>query len=320
MACETALGTCAGFFIARNGFEPVSAREASGKPPPGRSKASELLERLAHQEQDFLTQEFLAPVARGAVVRVRIGGVACKIGIEPRDFHGWGVFQPASYTSATLARRASLAERRAYLDLFPCVRMFACRREDPHWLACAADGGDTRIRVDGLAPVQLTEEVQPFDLLKCRYDGALFWFDEIDPRHDPGTAAWLRTALAAATLPNALDRSGLTAQERAAYELLYWREHQPITSRRPRQIASSADPAASRLRESLSHAGAELIGYLEHADGYQVTYVVAGQRYTSSVDKRDLTVHSSGICLSGRDHDFDLTSLVGVLREGQHDA
>ena len=33
------------------------------------------------------------------------------------------------------------------------------------------------------------------------------------------------------------------------------------------------------------------------------------------VSKRDLTVISSGICLSDRDRDFDLQSLVGVIEK-----
>jgi hypothetical protein len=36
---------------------------------------------------------------------------------------------------------------------------------------------------------------------------------------------------------------------------------------------------------------------------------------TSAIAKTDLTVVSSGICLSGRVRDFDLQSLVGVMEQ-----
>ena len=297
----------------------------------------DVLKRLAAEEQAFLGREFLAPALRGGRVRVRIAGAVCTIRTRPKEFEGWGVFQPASFSEARLVRRASLAERRRYLELFCMVRLIICRRRGDRWLGCAAHAGDRRIRLEGLAPVALAEEVQPFDVVQARYDGTQFWFDALDPRHDPARAAYLRSALGELVPPAGLSRPGLTAEERAAYELNYWQQVQPEPEQAPvqapgrnpahrrrssRQLPAAArpdalDPVGHRLRESLSHAGAQLIDYLERGDSYRVTYSVAGQRFTSAVAKGDLTVQSAGICLEGMDRNFDLTSLVGVLREGQ---
>ena len=201
-------------------------------------------------------------------------------------------------------------------------------------MGAAASFGDARLRIEGLAPIELAEEVQSFDVVACRYDGATFWFDELDVRRDAATAAYLRGALAERTEPGELDRRGLTAEERAAYELNYWELARPAAENEAppgseltrgggrrkgdavRAAAQAADPIFERLRENLSHAGARLIGYVERADSFRVTYRAGGQEFTSAVDKKDLSVQVAGICLSGEDRKFDLASLVGVLCEG----
>lgn len=308
---------------------------AASKRKPGRPDIEAMIDRLAAEEQKFLEHEFLAPAVHGGVVRVRIAGAACRLEIEPAEFEGWGIFQPVSVRRARLVRRAGMAERRQYLDLFPMVRLIVCRRKAPKWLGAAASFGDARLRIEGLVAIELAEEVQPFDVVTSRYDGATFWFDDLDPRRDPAAAAHLRAALADRIEPGQLDRRGLTAEERAAYELNYWElvrppgaggfpasDDTPPQGRGPRKRESAQpepafdDPIFQRLRESLSHAGARLIGYVERADGFRVTYRAGGQEFTSSVDKKDLTVQVAGICLSGEDRKFDLASLVGVLREG----
>jgi hypothetical protein len=61
-------------------------------------------------------------------------------------------------------------------------------------------------------------------------------------------------------------------------------------------------------------AGGELKGFRDRGDYWTVEWTTrAGERQTSAISKRDLSVVSSGICLSDRDSDFDLTSLVGVI-------
>jgi hypothetical protein len=136
--------------------------------------------------------------------------------------------------------------------------------------------------------------------------------------------------------PSSLGRPGLTAEERAAYEVNFWEHVEPAgrghddgpprnpphrrrTGRTldppPEDLA--ADPVQARLRANLSHAGARLIDYLERSDSYRVTYSIGGRQHTASVAKNDLTIQVAGICLSGEDRKFDLGSLVGVLREAE---
>ena len=130
---------------------------------------------LAAKEDAFLEREFLAPVMAGQTVRVRIGGVVCRIAVEPGDFAeprnsvGWGVFQPTSTAAARLVRPATLSERREYLRLFPLLRLILCRRAGQTWLGSAASFGDHRLQLDGFAPVMLVEEVAAVrhDLLRA---------------------------------------------------------------------------------------------------------------------------------------------------------
>jgi hypothetical protein len=271
-------------------------------------RLQDTLNRLAALEERALSSGFLAPMVGGGVVQVRIAGVICRFTPDPADFEGWGVFQPASATTARLVRTASLLERKQYLELLPLVRMIACRRDDDGWKAIPAHQADTRFRFEGLVPVRLTEEVQLFDVLQIRCDGTQCWYEGPDPRRDPATAAYLRAALQRSDEPARLDRPGLTAEERTAYGLNHWAKVRAEEEAR-------RDRTEERLRAALAHAGAEFADYLERDDVYRVAYSVDGRHHISVVRKHDLTVQTAGICLSGTDHRFDLQSLVGVLRE-----
>jgi hypothetical protein len=271
---------------------------------------TDALNRLAAAEERFLAGEFLAPVVRGGQVHVRIAGVLCALRIQPAHFEGWGVFRPASHTDAALVRAATLAEQRRYLELFPLVRLILAARHEEQWLAVPAHRADSRFRIEGTIPVRLVEEGNLFEVIEARFDGTQFWYAGPDSRWDPATASYLRHELDLLTPPENLQRSGLTAEERAAYALSYWPRYEATEeARRSRE--------ERRLRGALAHAGAELKDYVERQDVYTVTYEVDGQRHVSAVSKKDLSVQVAGICLSGEDQSFDLQSLVGVIREAQ---
>ena len=274
------------------------------------NQLSDALKRLAAAEERFLASEFLAPVIRGGKVQVRIAGVVCTLCVRPADFEGWGVFRPASHSDAELLRPAKLAERQRYLDLFLLVRLILADRREEQWLALPAHRSDSRFQIAGVVPIRLVEEGQLFEVIETRFDGTQFWYAGSDARWDPAMASYLRQQLARLTPPEQLHRSGLTAEERAAYDRNYW----------PRYAASEEAQRSReerRLRSALEHAGAELKDYVERRDVYTITYEVDGQRHVSAVAKKDLSVQVAGICLSGEDQKFDLQSLVGVIREAQ---
>src|SRR5579859_4125217 len=70
--------------------------------------------RLAREQTDLLSSEFLAPVKPGCNVLVRLGGHWCSMMIVPPSFEGWGVFRPLTRNVAVYCRDATPDERAGY--------------------------------------------------------------------------------------------------------------------------------------------------------------------------------------------------------------
>ncbi|MGE5333352.1 MAG: hypothetical protein ACM3N4_01505 [Nitrososphaerota archaeon] len=265
----------------------------------------DILNRLEAAENDFLQRDVLAPVLPGRGVIVRIAGIICTLRVQGKHFTGWGVLRPRTLQTAALLRPATLAEIAAYLGLFPALRLIVVARAGHQWYALPASQGEKGIQLNGAAPVLLAEAgIQPFETVIARFDGHFFWYERRDTRRNPALAAYLRDALDAGTPTADLRKPGLSAEERAAYD---W----------ARTLVAEAERAgiASRLAAALAHAGSRLIAFTERDDSYTVAYLVDGERSVSTVRKGDLSVLTAGICLSGQDASFDLTSMVSVMRE-----
>jgi hypothetical protein len=266
-------------------------------------------ERLAEAEREFRATEFLAPVLRGQRVSVRIAGVVCAINVEPKDFAGWGVFQPYDRNRARFVRHPRMSERAEYLALYPRVRLILSGRQGNQWFGRSATQGAGRVRLTGDAPLAFAEDIQVFDTVRARFDGGTFWHEGRETGR-ARFASYLRDSLAQMVEPAALALGGLTPEERGLYaELSILRAVEIEEAKR--------DKTEDRLRAALTHAGAVLQGYRELPDAYTVEYTVDNRRHTSVLAKGDLTVQAAGICLSGGDRAFDLQSLVGVIREGE---
>jgi hypothetical protein len=274
----------------------------------------DILNKLEAAEQAFTGAHFLAPIVGPGKVRVRIAGIVCQLAITrglPAGFRGWALLRAKSTAEAIFVREAGLAEIAAYLQLFPAVRLILCDSGRKRWLAFPAHAADSRFQIRGLVNLWLPEEgLQRFETVIARFDGNLFWYERRDPSRDPALAGYLRQQLAQReedglpVNPEEVRKRGLSAEERAAYWLAW-----------ARNLQTERDRVEVRLSEALAHAGAQLQEYTERDGAYVVRYMVDGRSVTSTIHQDDLTVMTAGICLSGGDSHFDLTSLVGVLRE-----
>lgn len=290
---------------------------------------NDIFNRLEAQENAFRGSLVLAPVLAGRSVATKIAGVAChlKVDFEGAPMRGFGVLEAISGARAKWLRAATRLEREKYLALLPRVRFIALEQSKQVWAAFPAHAGDARFRLNGAAIVREVEAgVQAFDTLSTRFDGTHFWFEAIDTRRSPAIASYLRESLASGVAPENLHKKGLSGEERAAYALALYGpppddEPQfpvpvvPTESEIEVPINWRSNGIATRLARSVGHGGAQLVSYIERDGVYSVTYRFGERTHTSTVRSSDLGVETSGICLSGRDGDFDLTSLVGVMQE-----
>ena len=253
------------------------------------SRLDGILERLAAAEERAFAAEFLAPMLRGGTVQVRIAGVVCRLRVSPPEFEGWGVFRPESARTAWLIRPARLAERRAYLDLLPILRVIVCVREGDRWLAIPADGADARFRIEGLVPVRLVEEPQLFDVLLTRFDGSQCWA----PRARAESRSWdggraARGLSPGWATPTNWSGPGLTAEERAAY----LGELRPSTPGRVRHPPGSRRGTAPRGAGARGRRVPGIPGARRRLPG---RYEVDGRRQVSIVSRDNLSVQVAGI-------------------------
>lgn len=273
-------------------------------------KIHNLIDKLAGQEKEFLDSQFMSPVLRGQPVRVRIAGIISNFQVHPKGFQGWGIFKPENRKEAKLERKPTMAEKQQYLKLFPLLRFVLCRQIENLWFGFPAYQGDTRFKITGLSvPIHLAEEVQMFDVVCSRFDGQNFWFDELDQRRSPKSAAYLREALSILLKPKELDLNTLTQEEHDAYNIAY--EYAYATSEEAKALREQ-----DKIKVALERSGAVYKSHIERGDTYTVEYTVDGATHRSAVAKVGLSVISAGICLAGHDREFDLQSLVNVIREG----
>lgn len=307
-----------------------------------------LIKRFSDAEKKLSSEVFLAPYVPGGKITVKVKGVVYSTTVVEAgplaDAAGFGLFQVTEPGKARYADRPRREQIDAYMKLMPRVSLTLIEEFDNRWWGSQAQSADTRFKLQEPVPLRLVERPASFLEVYARFDGQTFWYQNENRRRDPKIARALREALAADVFPDDVRVSGATPTELFVYRTLFFDRHPDLAPVKEDEVmpvseTSLADIASQdaysfhqspqwqswrnsdleRLRDALSHAGARLDGYWTMgSDEMTVRYVVDGHLHTANVRPHDLTVTSSGICLSGRDQDFDLTSLVGVMREFHH--
>lgn len=271
-----------------------------------------LVERLARQEQAWHGRQFLAPVLAPGRARLRLEGLLHEITVKPVDFSGFGVFTMTAPSFAELTGEATPAQREAYFRLWPGLQVrLLTRVAEGAWLAWPVHQNlGYRPLLVGAVP-----SAAPFELVHIGFDGQRGWYREPVLNASLRVAEQLAQSLGEAVAPDQLRIRTLTPADRDAYALAYaWKYGPPVPQvvRVPRR-----DDAEGRLRHALEKGGGRLRSYTDAGDLWNVHWTDSqGTSHYSSIRRGDLTVVSSGICLSGQDADFDLTSLVGVMEDG----
>jgi len=266
-----------------------------------------LLHQIASAEAQLHSMQFLAPCVKGGRVRTRMAGMVYTFTPHPRQFEGWGIFQPVDAQTVSLAETADLPQITAYLQQFQSIRLrLAYRLHHQTWLAYPANETDMRQRFKTIKPmrVHLVTEGIAFEQVIARWNGNCCWFEQIDRRADPAIADTLQSNLQQRTPVKELQFRGITPEMRSTYELVAQRT----------EGFAQPQQDEKRLRQALKLGGGELHQFQDRGEYWTVDWTtIDGHQHTSAIAKDDLTVISSGICLSGRDRDFDLQSLVGVM-------
>lgn len=264
-------------------------------------RPEKILAQIENREKEFKKSQFLAPI-HNKKIYVTVLGMSTILEISSSKFE-WAIIQPTSFHRAKVIRQAKPEEVNRYILQLPRVSLILAKKHKEEWLGFPAYQSHSIL--GDLSPFSLrpikNARGSRFSQVATGFDGTAFWFLFQDSKRHSFLQASLQYHLEKRTQSENLNIKGLTKQERLIYKLILEMEKEPIEK---------------MLVRVVQHGGGKLKSYSDQGDSYVVHFSVENEAVTAAV-KKDLQVMSAGFCLDGHDEDFDLTSLVSVVREGR---
>lgn len=131
------------------------------------SDIRKLINQFAAKEQELNSSQFVAPCVSEGRIRTKVLGMVYTFVPEPRDFEGWGLFQPIDSKTATFVEEPNLPQIAQYLqNLQPLRLRLAYPLKNQTWLAYPVNEADMRQRCRYCkpVPVHLVSEGAQFEV------------------------------------------------------------------------------------------------------------------------------------------------------------
>lgn len=272
-----------------------------------------LIDRIGKQENKITEKVIISPVFYNNKIVTKIERIIHSFEI-PSIEPGWYRFQPINNKKAKNIGPAGLGEIQQYFNFLPKVRFILVFRKNNIYYGVPIKNNKFGFKISELLPIYLFDDtVTDFVKCICRFDGANLWYDSIDFSGDPAKTDYLIESLKKFRDPKRIKYTGLTIEEKIAYSIKYKYDKKIIE-----------ESEKTKIQRDVEFGGGKFIESKERSDHIYVTYEVDGQKFNTIVSKDPKhKVITAGICLTDHrtnrkgDNDFDLKSLISVIREGQ---
>ncbi|MGB1204462.1 MAG: hypothetical protein ACPG5B_02380 [Chitinophagales bacterium] len=279
-----------------------------------------LLQNFAKAEAKLQNTLFIAPCLLDAFVQTKVNHIIYTFALQQNDFEGFGIFKPLNAKIAKFEQAATDEQIETYLKQFRKIRLLLIAHlQGNTWLAYPTNESEAQQHLGIAKPivVHLVAFGRELQQIVARYDGKNFWFEAEDTQADFFAIDDLREALQNYLLLEQLEIKGITPEMKTVYEMLLRKSVEKMLQQNNFHENGSQLPSdKKRLERALTIGGGSLQSFTDRGDCWTVEWkTTTGETHSSLIDKKDLRVLSSGICLSDQDERFDLQSLVAVIEQ-----